>query len=511
MCIKEKVFIDIFNRRDYNKNMLKEKIKVKEHGQIFTPAYIVTLMLDFAGYNGRDILQKTVMENSCGNGAFLIEIVNRYCRAFLCQSDDKAELKRHLETYIYGIEKDALVYAECIDRLNHFMEENFGIKDVVWQIENNDALMIYNHYHEKMDFIIGNPPYVRIHNFLSTQRQIKSFSFTDEGMSDIYLAFFEIGFSMLSKQGKMCLITPCSCLKSKAGRRFRDYLRQNRILDKIIDLRHFQPFNAITYTIITVFDNKRENTENFDYYVYDADSGKEKYVDTLNFQSTWIDGKIFLDSRQNLNEIKRIDFFWKNRSERSVSVKNGFATLADSVFIGDFEFESEHIIKVLKASTGEWKKCIFPYRKDGTPLKYEELLNDKNLMNYLESHRKDLEKRSFDSKGQWYLFGRTQALRDVNKNRIAVNQLIKTRDSLKIHKLRPNEGVYSGLYILASECELDKIEFYLRQDEFISYVKSLQNYKSGGYYTFSSIDLEKYLVYKINQLKEVPFEYFKSC
>ena len=50
-----------------------------------------------------------------------------------------------------------------------------------------------------------------------------------------------------------------------------------------------------------------------------------------------------------------------------VSVKNGFATLADKVFIGDFDF-TEGTIDILKASTGKWSKCIYPYDKKGKPL-----------------------------------------------------------------------------------------------------------------------------------------------
>ena len=65
-------FHDSSERRTVNKE--------KRLGQIFTPQYLVEDILDFAGYSNSDnILGKHVIDNSCGDGAFLSEIVHRYC------------------------------------------------------------------------------------------------------------------------------------------------------------------------------------------------------------------------------------------------------------------------------------------------------------------------------------------------------------------------------------------------------------------------------------------------
>ena len=57
-------------------------MKVKDFGQVFTPSNIVKDVLDAAGYKGENILKKHVIDNSCGDGAFLIEIVERYIKSF---------------------------------------------------------------------------------------------------------------------------------------------------------------------------------------------------------------------------------------------------------------------------------------------------------------------------------------------------------------------------------------------------------------------------------------------
>ncbi|MBO4543030.1 MAG: N-6 DNA methylase, partial [Bacteroidales bacterium] len=95
---------------------------VKKHGCVYTPDYIVKVILDFGGYYSNKILKKHVIDNSCGDGAFLIEIVRRYCSLFLAQKHDLSELKEDLETYVHGIELDAAECNACVQNLNHIVE-----------------------------------------------------------------------------------------------------------------------------------------------------------------------------------------------------------------------------------------------------------------------------------------------------------------------------------------------------------------------------------------------------
>ena len=54
--------------------------KKKTLGQVFTPHYLVCDILNVAGYiTGNDILKNHIIDNSCGDGAFLFEIIKRYC------------------------------------------------------------------------------------------------------------------------------------------------------------------------------------------------------------------------------------------------------------------------------------------------------------------------------------------------------------------------------------------------------------------------------------------------
>jgi adenine-specific DNA-methyltransferase len=294
----------------------------------------------------------------------------------------------------------------------------------------------------------------------------------------------------------MCLITPSSCLKSKAGTNFRKYILKNKNLTKIVDLGHFQPFNATTYTMITLFEVGKK-TDCIEYYTYDKINKKPRKVEILKYSDIFIGGNIFVSKNESLSLLHQISNYNFNIFGQ-ISVKNGFATLADSVFIDNFEFD-KFTIKTLKASTGKWSKCVFPYNKFGQPIAISEI-KEKNPLIYkhLIKNKDVLERRCLESKSQWYLFGRTQAIKDVYKNKIAVNTIIKDINSIRLELVPAGCGVYSGLYIL-SDYSIQEIEEVLKSNEFIEYLKLLKNYKSGGYFTLSSSELQKFLTYKLRK------------
>ncbi len=453
---------------------------------------MVKVILDFGGYDKPTILKKHVIDNSCGDGAFLIEIVRRYCSLFLAQKHDLSELKEDLETYVHGIELDAAECNACVQNLNRVVE-SYGLSDLNWNILNADTLTV-NHFNGKMDYVFGNPPYVRVHNLETSYESVKKFKFAEGGMTDLFIVFFEIGFNMLAKNGKMCLITPSSWLSSKAGQHLRDYIILYQNLSGVVDLEHFQPFEATTYTLISRF-SKTKKYNHIDYYVFDGSVNDKIFQDKLSYTDVLISQNIYFSQNENLSLLKNIKTTY---SYPYVSVKNGFATLADKVFIGDFDF-SEGTIDILKASTGKWSKCIYPYDNKGKPLPLDVFMKNTSAYNQLLSNQDKLSKnRDIEDDKYWYLFGRTQALKDVSKMKYAINTIIKDKNSLKIECVPSGNGIYSGLYIL-TDIKFETIKQLLCSEDFINYIKLLKNYKSGGYYTFASKDLEQYLNYKLTE------------
>lgn len=459
---------------------------VKTRGKIYTPNYIVCNVCDFAGYKIGKINKKHVIDNSCGDGAFLTEIVDRYITDFFTRSNDLKTLKKELETYIHGIELDDTEAQKSKENLQK-VANKYGLKDVCFDIVCGDALMQIQ-FNGKMDFVLGNPPYVRVHNFGDNYEEFKNFKFGQGGMADLYLIFYEIGINMLNSNGVLSYIAPSSFFTSLAGSNFRDWILKSGKVKSICDLKHFQPFNATTYTAIVTIDNSKTN-DLVDYYEYNGETRSPFKVESLSPDDYYIDSCIYFSKKESLKKLKSILNFITFESQ--IAVKNGFATLADKVFIGEFDFKSKYIIDILKVSTGKWLKCIFPY-ENGKLISLPDLQKESDLYNYLSNLKDELSKRDTDGGSSWYGFGRTQAIKDVCKDRIAVNSLFFDKQDVKINFLPKGTGAYSGLYILC-EFNVEEVKKALISDEFISYISMLGKYKSGGYYTCSSKDIKKYL------------------
>ena len=167
-----------------DRNVSDEFIKVKHRGKIYTPDYLVEIILDRAGYTGAGILKKHVMENSCGDGQFVIRIVDRYCKEYLQRSDDKDGLRADLEHYIHAIDIDEDELATCLMRCN-IVVAAYGIDDVKWDFVHGNTVEI-GEFDGKMDYVVGNPPYVRIHNLDEKTFATKEHLFCRTGNSFYY-------------------------------------------------------------------------------------------------------------------------------------------------------------------------------------------------------------------------------------------------------------------------------------------------------------------------------------
>lgn len=476
----------------------------KISGAVYTPSHIVSNILNLIGYES-NILQKHIIDNSCGEGAFLIEITERYINEFLKSSNNLFSLKEELETYIHGLELNQYAVKNCLDSLDG-LAERYGITNVSWDVKQANTLEVVN-FDGKMDFVVGNPPYIRVHNLQDSYSKVKEFSFASNGMTDLYIVFFEIGFRMLNKVGKLGLITPSSFLRSRAGINLRKFFLKTKGLTKVVDLGHYQPFNATTYTMITIFDNSKQSSY-IEYYIYDGEYLIPKKIADLGYETVFIGDSMFFSCEHNLALLHQIEKHWTKRKERKVVVKNGFATLADRVFIGDFDFD-ECVIDVIKASTGKWTKCIFPYDRNGKPLDLEVIKKYPAVYRHLQENKDVLQRKDSEKGDNWYLFGRSQAIRDVFKDKISINTTIKDIDSIKLNFVEAGKGLYSGLYIL-SKYSFTEIKNVLQTEEFITYLSLLKNYKSGGYYSFSSTELEKFLSFNLERIDNEQSRFFEG-
>ena len=128
----------------------------KEKFQVFTPYKNVSELLDEAGYTN-NIYNKTILENSCGDGSILTQVVQRYIIDCTKNNFDNDQIRIGLQNNICAYDTDDIRVIECIQNLTA-IALNYGISHVNWNVNCQDFLRL--DINKKFDYVIGNPPYI---------------------------------------------------------------------------------------------------------------------------------------------------------------------------------------------------------------------------------------------------------------------------------------------------------------------------------------------------------------
>lgn len=495
--------------------------KHKTLGQVYTPQWIVNEILDLVGYRGKDILKKYILEPSCGDGAFLIEIVRRYIKTAKENNIERNQIISDIETYIWGVEIDTEEYSKCVQNLDSLVKNEFKIADVKWKIFNISTLDFYKNNISKFDFVVGNPPYIRIHNLdLGTREIVKNDFMFSEGTIDIYLSFFEMGIKMLKNNGLLGYITPNSYLHNSSYKNFRDYLKRENIVHTLIDFKANKLFKGFsTYTAISIF----QKNYNKDYFIYkELKNDKITFVNKIKYSDLHNKDWSFADN-ENVEFLEQLKKNKNSAIKDFFDVQYGFATLRDKIFIGKIQksdydnlvwFNNELIEKsilktVVKGSRFKGKieendKIIFPYellkgRYCAIP---EKKLKAEypNCYNYFLKNRTELESRDIDKGALWYEYGRSQGVQTIHNEKIVLSTLVN--GSIDFYKLPKEVLMYSGLFITKKNpnSEWKIIENALQSEEFFKYIRLTGKDFSGGYKSISSKQIKEFRVNYKNHL-----------
>ena len=97
-------------------NQIKSKQRVADHGEVFTPAWMVEAMLDLVK-DETNRIDSRFLEPACGSGNFLVRVLQRKLAAVELKYEKSEFEKRHYTLFalmcIYGIELLADNIAEC--------------------------------------------------------------------------------------------------------------------------------------------------------------------------------------------------------------------------------------------------------------------------------------------------------------------------------------------------------------------------------------------------------------
>lgn len=457
--------------------------KVKTHGQVFTPPHIVREMLDLVGFVPEELAKieqpYRILEPSFGDGAFLFEIVDRLIKVGeLCELSEE-ELKSLIDESVCGVEIDADLYVETVSRLRKHTQKLTNIEPVFPRLVNMDAL---DYVGEGFDYVVGNPPYVRVHHLdADTREKLKKFRFST-GNSDLYVVFFEKFVELLKPEGEFVFIAPNSWLKNKSQESFRSFLLGEKLIQHIKDYGSEKVFkNASTYTAIVRLNRKSKSS-----YVYEL--GEDcRTIDYVGGSDVVPVGD---SSGTLLGDV--------------VDVKNGLQTSADKIFVkpvGEWVIEEELLVPAFKGGKlgdGVQRAILFPYHiVDGkvSPMVEEDFANYPKALAYVEEHRETLAGLSREEGSQWFSYGRSQSLNTVPLDKIVVASAVSPKSgSVSFKKLVGVNAVYSGLLILEKSggLSLDEVVEVLSSVEFYQYCLEYGKPIGNGWRTVSAPLLKKF-------------------
>ncbi|MFD2787380.1 Eco57I restriction-modification methylase domain-containing protein [Hymenobacter rubripertinctus] len=405
----------------------------KLNGAFFTPSYIVDYIISEVnpGYNDRNL------DPSCGSGAFLVGLA-RYYKATFGKSVRGAVIEN-----IYGA--DILDYN--IDRAKvlltlYALEEGEILLSTDFNLFNHDTLRV--DWNLTFHNIIGNPPYVKFQDLSTENRGFlsKGWETVKGGAFNLYFAFFELGYKLLTDDGILAFITPNNYFTSLAGEQLRSFFERHRCVYKVVDFSHKKVFDALTYTAIT-FLNKKVN----DLIAYDRlDKNRSPQIFLGALDSSNVAYESLVTKKWRLlkgSEVQAIHAIENSGLPlgKLFDINVGIATLKDDVFFvdgttledefylkstpnGQYKIEiaiTRPVYKISDFKTQEdidnnSRKVIFPYNElNGgvTPISEEEMGQQyPECYRYLKSEEKQLLARDkakvkFDP---FYVWGRTQGL-----------------------------------------------------------------------------------------------------
>lgn len=113
-------------------NLIKSKKRVADHGEVYTPAWMVEAMLDLVK-DETERIDSRFLEPACGSGNFLVQVLKRKLAAVELKYGQSDFEKRHYALLglmcIYGIELLPDNVTECCTNLLEIFAEYFGLDE----------------------------------------------------------------------------------------------------------------------------------------------------------------------------------------------------------------------------------------------------------------------------------------------------------------------------------------------------------------------------------------------
>jgi len=287
--------------KDYHKTLTtRDKKVLGSHYTRFEDA--CKLVVELLSYVEGPITR--VLEPSCGGGVFAAAVYH----ALKERGMDGLDIINNVLVCVDLDKKAANITKKVLLDL-----EPLAIPIVIVADTLMDIGKIVDRYGE-FDAVVGNPPYVRIHNIENSAKEIyrKKFS-TFKDKADLSIAFMEAGFDCLSEGGAMGYIISDSFARNKSGQYIRSKIGKH----------------------LASYDNRNSDGK-FDASVSVTDIIVTKRVASKLFYNGKSINRSWLGENEWIFEKKdAVNGF--TLEELNISLSLGIVTGCNEAFIGDYE------------------------------------------------------------------------------------------------------------------------------------------------------------------------------
>ncbi|WP_122090401.1 Eco57I restriction-modification methylase domain-containing protein [Halalkalicoccus subterraneus] len=162
-----------------------------------------------------------------------------------------------------GVEEFFVPYVNDILSTVRYLEEEHGDGRLFKMFEDTILALVVKNYME-YDYVVGNPPYVRIQNLPDGQKAMLDQLYeSTTGNYDLYCPFYERGLDWLKEgSGKLGFITPNQFMNTDYGEGLRRVLLNEARIEEVYDFRDSGVFaDAKNYPAIVILEEESDSSE----------------------------------------------------------------------------------------------------------------------------------------------------------------------------------------------------------------------------------------------------------
>jgi hypothetical protein len=233
-----------------------------DHGEVFTRRWVVDFILDLAGYTGdRDLGALTLVEPSCGTGAFLIPILDRLLASAEKHGRPLHTLGESIRAYDLLDANASLARKAVSVRLQEAGLGQVTADELASTWVTTGDFLLHPHESGSADMVVGNPPYVRLESVADGRmRAYRRICLTMRGRADIYVGFFEVGLRLLKPDGVLGFICADRWMRNQYGADLRELVAGSYSVDTVVAMHDVDAFedDVSAYPAVVMLRNRAQ-------------------------------------------------------------------------------------------------------------------------------------------------------------------------------------------------------------------------------------------------------------